>query len=511
MTSPGVERIGPQPGPQVKALASRADILLCGGAAGGGKTFVELFEPLRHILPSPRFPAGVPGFSGVGFRRTNPQIRNEGGLWDSSRDLYGKFGGRPLEGILEWRWPTMQTMRFAQLQYEDTVRDWDGSQVPYMFFDELIHFTRTQFFYMLSRNRSTCGIKPYIRAATNPEDNWVGELVSWWIDQDEKFPAGHRMAGEPNPRYGFPIPERDGVVRYFLNLNDQLLWADRPDDLVHRIPEEHLDNLRRANIHPLSLVKSFTFVGMKVYDNKILLDSNPQYLGNLLAQSPMEQARLLKGNWKVKPEAGTIFSQDRFGFVELSRVDFRELEVVVRYWDKAASSASESGGKADWTVGCLLGRLKNGTWVVLDVVRDQLKAYEREKLIRTTSERDKALLHGVRYQAWVEQEPSGSGKDSAEATLKMLQALGIPAFKERPQGSKLQRADPASAAQQAGNIILVRAAWNYSFISELHHFDGKESTDTKKDDQVDALSGAFNALAKLKAGYAPGAFKPLHQ
>ena len=41
--------IRPQSGPQEAFLASPADIALYGGAAGGGKSWALLFEPLRHV------------------------------------------------------------------------------------------------------------------------------------------------------------------------------------------------------------------------------------------------------------------------------------------------------------------------------------------------------------------------------------------------------------------------------------------------------------------------------
>ena len=49
--------IRPQPGPQEKFLASQADIAIYGGAAGGGKSWALLLEPLRHV--------GKPEFSAV--------------------------------------------------------------------------------------------------------------------------------------------------------------------------------------------------------------------------------------------------------------------------------------------------------------------------------------------------------------------------------------------------------------------------------------------------------------
>ena len=81
-----------------------------------------------------------------------------------------------------------------------------------MAFDELCHFTEGQFFYMLRRNRSGCGIKPYVRASCNPDaSSWVADFIGWWIDQDS----------------GFPIPERSGKLRYFLREDDAIKWAER--------------------------------------------------------------------------------------------------------------------------------------------------------------------------------------------------------------------------------------------------------------------------------------------
>ena len=61
-------------------MSSAADIAIYGGAAGGGKTFARLLEPLRHVSNK--------NFGAVIFRRTTPQITNDGALWDESLNLY---------------------------------------------------------------------------------------------------------------------------------------------------------------------------------------------------------------------------------------------------------------------------------------------------------------------------------------------------------------------------------------------------------------------------------------
>jgi hypothetical protein len=96
---------------------------------------------------------------------------------------------------------------FDYISRDGDVKKWQGSQICFIGFDELTHFSKYQFFYMLSRNRSICGVKPYIRATTNPEsDSWVAEFISWWIDQDT----------------GYPIKERSGKKRYFIRIGDDI-------------------------------------------------------------------------------------------------------------------------------------------------------------------------------------------------------------------------------------------------------------------------------------------------
>src|ERR1700733_733767 len=105
-----MEGIRPQPGAQERFLSSSADIAIYGGAAGGGKSFALLMEPLRHI--------GNPEFGGVIFRRTSPQITNEGGLWDEAGKLYPLVGGDARVGNLEYRFPTESSISFRHLQHE---------------------------------------------------------------------------------------------------------------------------------------------------------------------------------------------------------------------------------------------------------------------------------------------------------------------------------------------------------------------------------------------------------
>lgn len=278
--------IRPQSGFQEKFLSSPADVVVGGGAAGSGKTHGMLLDPIRYL--------DVKGFGGVIFRRTTPQIRNEGALWDSSATIYPYLGGVPKESVLEWHFPKSK-LKFSHLEHEKNIYDHQGAQYAFIGFDELTHFTKKQFYYLLTRNRSVCGVMPYVRATCNPDpDSWVADFIAWWIDEET----------------GYPIPERDGVLRYFTIDQEVAVWGDTKDDVIAQCPK--LRTLAEAQgIEPHDLVKSATFIRGSVYENKKLLDTNPEYLGNLLAQDEETQARLLAGNWKIRQDDTALCSYER--------------------------------------------------------------------------------------------------------------------------------------------------------------------------------------------------------
>lgn len=267
--------IRPQPGFQTAFLSSSADIVIGGGAAGVGKSFSLLLDPLRDVHRS--------GFTGVALRRTTPQIKNPGGLWDESSKLYSLVRPMPIPQIqgLTWTFHSGAKLKFNHLEHEKNIYDHQGAQYAWIGFDELTHFSSKMFWYLISRNRSTCGIKPRVRCTTNPKyDSFVRELIGWWIDED-----------------GWPIPERCGNLRYFVRDNDTEVWGDSVDEVLSLIP--HITQNLEGGIDPRTLVKSLTFIPGSIYENKILLSADPGYLANLQAQDEQERIRLLEGNWNA--------------------------------------------------------------------------------------------------------------------------------------------------------------------------------------------------------------------
>ena len=110
-------------------------------------------------------------FGGVIFRREFTQISQEGGLWEKSEELYHLLGAEPNQGKVRWVFPAGARMRFAHMQHESDKFKYQGGEMAYIGLDELTHFSEGQFFYLVTRNRSTSGVRPYIRAACNPDSD----------------------------------------------------------------------------------------------------------------------------------------------------------------------------------------------------------------------------------------------------------------------------------------------------------------------------------------------------
>lgn len=439
--------IEPQPGPQTAFLATSADIAIYGGAAGGGKTWAIEAEPVRHIK--------TPGFNAVTFRRNGVQVRNPGGLWDESFNIYPLLGGIALQQPMEWAFPSGSKVKFAHLEYEHTVLDWQGAQICLLQFDELTHFLESQFFYMISRNRSTCGVKPYVRATCNPDaDSWVAGFISWWINQET----------------GLAIPERSGVIRWMVRIGDKIYWADSAEDLISR---------HGADVMP----KSVTFIASSLADNKILMAADPGYKANLLALPFVEREKLLYGNWKVRPAAGLLFKRSWCPVVDSAPSGLR----IVRYWDLAATEAEmKTDGKKkndpDFTACVKMGRDEAGRIFILHGLSMRESPFRVEQSILNMASQDgKSTLVGL------PQDPGQAGKSQAKSFVRMLGGYSVMTRTE--SGDKVTRFNPFSAQCEAGNVHFVRGDWNKEFFDQLEGFP-----DAAHDDHADACSGAYNML-----------------
>jgi len=291
-----------------------------------------------------------------------------------------------------------------------------------------------------------------------PDDEtggWIHEFIAWYIDEE-----------------GWAIPERSGVIRWFVVINDALRWADSEEELRQQYPD----------LEP----KSFTFIKSSVYDNQKLLEKDPGYIANLMALPQVDRERLLGdkvrgGNWLVKPTAGKVFNKSWFEIVDAVPAGGR----TVRFWDLAASEKKMAGDDPDFTASTKMKRVGD-IYYILDCTEEQMDPARTDKQMKATASQD-----GLSTEVRFEMEGGASGKRDMRYIVSMM--AGYDVVGVRPQGDKIVRAKPLASQAEAGNIKLLKGAWNQHWLNHMHG-----QPDLAHDDIMDSSSGAFNILVKEK-------------
>jgi predicted phage terminase large subunit-like protein len=161
-----------------------------------------------------------------------------------------------------------------------------------------------------------------------------------------------------------------------------------------------------------------------------------------------------------------------------------ECAQIVRFYDLAVTAKR----KSDYTVGLKLGVTHDEQLVVLDIWRGQKELPDVQAAITQN-----AQIDGSKVRIRLEAEKAG--------IVGLQYLLRDPAMRPYtmdavpPQGDKFTRAAPVASRVNAGRVSIVRAAWNRSFLDELAVFGPAAA----HDDQVDALSGAYDMLSVPKA------------
>lgn len=243
----------PQP-KQAIFMTRGEDEALYGGAAGGGKSDALVAEALRQVH--------IPHYKGILFRKTYPELLE---LVDKSLALYPRAvnGAVYNDSKHTWTFPSGAKVRFGAMQRPKDRFKYQGHAYDFVGFDELTHFDKKEYEYMVSRNRANGpGTRCYIRSTANP-----GGVGHGWVKD----------------RFITPAPPMT------------TLW----ERAEIRMPDGKVENRWRSRI----------FVPSTVFDNPALLANDPNYLTNLASMPEAEREALLYGNWDSY--TGQYFSEWR--------------------------------------------------------------------------------------------------------------------------------------------------------------------------------------------------------
>ena len=180
---------------------------------------------------------------------------------------------------------------------------------------------------------------------------------------------------------------------------------------------------------------------------------------------------------RPRPIMGGMYKWDSFRIVKAIPEGARWLA----YWDTAGTE-----GDGDNTAGVLMGRTREGRYVVVECVAGQWSPARKDSEVKATCARWSQRV-GLRT-VWLEREAGIGGEERTKSTVRAL--AGFDVHSERPTGSKSDHGMPFAAQVEAGNVDLLEGDWNHAFLTELCDFPHG-----RRDDRHDAAAGAFNRLA----------------
>ena len=179
-----MEVIRPHPGRQELAFRKSEYEVLFGGLAGPGKTWWLVIDALGLRYKATKLKKAaieIPEYRGILFRRTTTQL---GKMIDEAKKHYTRhpyFAKFTTHRIGDpgpaFTFPSGAKIYCCHLQREADKENHDGQEYQYEGWDELTHFTFTQYMYLFLRARSKIpGLTVRVRSTSNPRGTgliWV--------------------------------------------------------------------------------------------------------------------------------------------------------------------------------------------------------------------------------------------------------------------------------------------------------------------------------------------------
>lgn len=354
------------------------------------------------------------------------------------------------------------SLKFAYLDNASDKYNFQGAELTFIGFDEIQQLSQENVVYLFSRLRSTSvDYKKQIVATGNPDYNsFMREWVEFALDER-----------------GIPIRKEVYPKRYFIQIEGgSLEWSDSLEELQEKYG--YGDDTG---------IMSFTYIPGTIYDNPVLMKSDPTYLSKLKALPLVERERLLDGSWYAR-ESASGYWKKHWATEVLYPPAKEATKKTVRCWDLAFTLPNESSSKnPDYTAGVRMSKDRDGCYTVQDVVRFRERPNFVEQTIINTAKMD-----GPSVVIGLPDDPAGGGA-YVKALQKQLSELGFICKLIKPSKGKVARFAPFSAVAEAGFVKVVKAHWNNDYHTELENFDGSNKF---KDDQADATSDCFILLNK---------------
>jgi len=214
----------PQPGPQTAFLKCPVDIVVYGGARGGGKTYASLGEFWIHAEDFAEHAVGLI------VRRSREDLKD---TIATAIRMYGNAARYSEKGNV-FRFHNGARLNCAYLENDRDAENYQGWSLTRLYVEELTQFPMPDpVFKLLATLRSSAGIKPQMRCTCNPGGpghSWVKE---WIIDLGE---------------YELTKDEESGLVRTFIpaKLDDNPALLGNDPNYVNRLRAVGSPELVRA-------------------------------------------------------------------------------------------------------------------------------------------------------------------------------------------------------------------------------------------------------------------------